>query len=100
MIRWPELYTGNPLSGRYLRSVGKAQRAASVGTWGLCDGSQLADNPYNPKRDEFMRTYGYSMLRVWAHDAVQHMGIVSATILAALDRRLVGNVAVEGLCSA
>jgi len=52
------------------------------------DGSQHADNDYDRRRDEFMRTVGYSILRFWNHDALKHRTSVCETILAALDGRL------------
>ena len=56
------------------------------------DGSQHADNTYDRRRDEFMRTQGYSILRFWNTDVLKHRASVCETILAALDGRLAENV--------
>jgi very-short-patch-repair endonuclease len=61
------------------------------------DGSQHADNAYDCKRDEFMRSQGYSILRFWSHDVLKHRISVSETILAALDGRLMEDVAATDL---
>ncbi len=52
------------------------------------DGSQHADSAYDQKRDEFMRSAGYSVLRVWNGDVLKEMDAVCDTILAALEGRL------------
>jgi very-short-patch-repair endonuclease len=52
------------------------------------DGSQHADSQYDRRRDEFMRSQGYSVLRFWNTDVLKHRGPVCETILAALDGRL------------
>ncbi|WP_348643806.1 DUF559 domain-containing protein [Mesorhizobium sp. WSM4306] len=52
------------------------------------DGHQHADSSYDRRRDDFMRTEGYSILRVWSHDVLKHRTSVCETILAALDGRL------------
>ncbi|TPN48303.1 MULTISPECIES: DUF559 domain-containing protein [unclassified Mesorhizobium] len=61
------------------------------------DGSQHADSSSDRRRDDFMRSEGYSILRVWSHDVLKHRTPVSETILAALDGRLAENVAVSDL---
>lgn len=55
------------------------------------DGSQHADSTYDRRRDEFMRTHGYSVLRFWNTDVLKHRASVCETILAALDGRLAGD---------
>ncbi|WP_348529183.1 DUF559 domain-containing protein [Mesorhizobium sp. LSJC264A00] len=57
------------------------------------DGHQHADSSYDRRRDDFMRAQGYSILRVWNHDVLNHRISVCETILAALDGRLAENVA-------
>jgi very-short-patch-repair endonuclease len=52
------------------------------------DGSQHADSEHDRCRDELLRALGYSVLRFWSHDALKSTGSVCATILAALDGRL------------
>ena len=52
------------------------------------DGSQHADNQYDRRRDEHMRSLGYSILRFWNHDVLKHRTSVCETILAALSGRL------------
>ncbi len=52
------------------------------------DGSQHADSKYDRRRDEFMRTAGYSVLRMWNVDVLKDIEAVCATILAALEGRL------------
>ncbi len=61
------------------------------------DGSQHAGSSYDRRRDDFMRTQGYSILRVWSHDVLKHRTSVCETILAALDGRLDENIAVSDL---
>jgi very-short-patch-repair endonuclease len=56
------------------------------------DGSQHADSAYDRKRDEFMRSRGYSTLRVWNADVPKQRTAVCVTILAALDGRLAEDV--------
>lgn len=56
------------------------------------DGSQHADSSYDRKRDAFMRSQGYSILRFWNHDLLKHRGSVCETILAALDGRLAEDI--------
>ncbi|MEQ1942825.1 DUF559 domain-containing protein [Mesorhizobium sp. VNQ89] len=52
------------------------------------DGSQHADSTYDRRRDELMRSLGYSVMRFWSHEVVKHRSSVCETILAALDGRL------------
>jgi very-short-patch-repair endonuclease len=52
------------------------------------DGSQHADSKYDRKRDEFMRSAGYSVLRMWNTDVLKEIDAVCAAILAAVDGRL------------
>ncbi|MER9656207.1 DUF559 domain-containing protein [Mesorhizobium sp. M0152] len=61
------------------------------------DGSQHADSSYDRRRDDFMRAQGYSILRVWSHDVLEHRTPVCDTILAALDGRLAEDVAASDL---
>jgi len=61
------------------------------------DGHQHADSSYDRRRDDFMRAQGYSILRVWNHDALKHRASVCETILAALDGRLAEDIAVSDL---
>ena len=56
------------------------------------DGSRHADSPHDRKRDEFMRSRGYSILRFWNTDVLKHSASVCETILAALDGRLAEDV--------
>jgi very-short-patch-repair endonuclease len=52
------------------------------------DGSQHADSEYDRKRDEFMRSAGYSVIRFWSHETRTQTSAVCETILAALNGRL------------
>ncbi|WP_274630718.1 endonuclease domain-containing protein [Arvimicrobium flavum] len=52
------------------------------------DGSQHADSEYDRRRDEFMRSCGYSVIRFWSSDVLRSKTSVCETILAALDGRL------------
>ncbi|WP_292338865.1 endonuclease domain-containing protein [Mesorhizobium sp.] len=61
------------------------------------DGHQHVDSSYDRRRDDFMHTQGYSILRVWNHDVLKHCTSVCETILAALDGRLAENIAVSDL---
>jgi very-short-patch-repair endonuclease len=56
------------------------------------DGSQHADSADDRRRDDFMRSHGYSTLRFWNTDVLKHRTSVCETILAALDGRLAENV--------
>ncbi|WP_245455915.1 DUF559 domain-containing protein [Mesorhizobium sp. M7A.F.Ca.US.008.03.1.1] len=61
------------------------------------DGHQHAGSSYDRRRDDFMRAEGYSILRLWSHDVLQHRTSVCETILAALDGRLAENIAASDL---
>jgi len=61
------------------------------------DGSQHAENEYDRRRDEFMRSQGFSVLRFWSHDVLKHRSSVCETILAALDGRLAEDVSASDL---
>jgi very-short-patch-repair endonuclease len=52
------------------------------------DGSQHANSDYDRRRDGFMRTEGYSVIRFWSGDVLKDLAGVCETILAALDGRL------------
>ncbi|WP_412535137.1 endonuclease domain-containing protein [Mesorhizobium sp. BAC0120] len=52
------------------------------------DGSQHADSAYDRRRDEFMRSQGYSVLRFWNVDVLKERTSVCETILAALEGQL------------
>jgi len=52
------------------------------------DGSQHAGSDYDRRRDAFMQAQGWSVLRVWSHEALGQTTAVCETILAALDGRL------------
>lgn len=52
------------------------------------DGSQHADSTFDRRRDAFMQSRGYSILRVWSHEVIKHRTAVCNTILAALTGRL------------
>ena len=56
------------------------------------DGSQHAGSKYDRRRDEHMRSLGYSILRFWNPDVLKHRTSVCETILAALDGRLAEDV--------
>lgn len=56
------------------------------------DGSQHAESAYDRKRDDFMRSRGYSVLRFWNTDVLKHRAEVCEIILAALERRLTESV--------
>ncbi len=56
------------------------------------DGSQHADSSYDRRRDEFMRSLGYSVLRFWSHEVLKQRGPICEAILAALEGRLAENV--------
>lgn len=55
------------------------------------DGSQHADSAYDARRDQYMNTAGYSVLRFWSHEVLSKNTEVCEPILAALDGRLVEN---------
>jgi very-short-patch-repair endonuclease len=52
------------------------------------DGSQHADSAYDAKRDAFLVSQGYSILRFWNDDALRAIESVCETILAALEGKL------------
>lgn len=52
------------------------------------DGNQHAGSDHDRRRDDFMRTAGYSILRLWSHDAIRQTNSVCNTILAVLEGRL------------
>jgi very-short-patch-repair endonuclease len=56
------------------------------------DGSQHAESAYDRRRDAFMCSHGYSVLRFWNTDVLKDRTAVCETILAALDGRLAENV--------
>jgi len=62
------------------------------------DGSQHAEKgTYDRRRDEYMRSGGFSVLRFWNVDVLKRRTSVCETILAALDGRLAANVAAPDL---
>jgi very-short-patch-repair endonuclease len=52
------------------------------------DGSQHADSAHDAKRDAFLVSQGYSVLRFWNDDALRAMDDVCETIIAALGGKL------------
>jgi very-short-patch-repair endonuclease len=52
------------------------------------DGSQHLDNGYDVKRDEFLNSQNWNVLRFWNADTFLNLPSVLETILAALDDRL------------
>lgn len=56
------------------------------------DGSQHANSPYDRRRDEFMQSLGYSILRFWNTDVLKHRTSVCETVLVALAGQLAENV--------
>ena len=52
------------------------------------DGSQHVDNDYDRRRDRFMVSQGWSVVRFWNMDALVERDAVVETILAALDGSL------------
>jgi very-short-patch-repair endonuclease len=56
------------------------------------DGSQHADSTYDLRRNEFMNTNGYSVLRFWSHEVLSETRQVLETILAVLEGRLAERV--------
>ena len=59
------------------------------------DGSQHAESNYDRRRDDFMVSEGWSVLRFWNVDALKEREAVINTIIAALERRLDPVVAVD-----
>ena len=56
------------------------------------DGSQHSDNAHDRRRDSFIHSHGYSILRFWNHDVLKRRPSVCETILAALEGRLASAV--------
>jgi very-short-patch-repair endonuclease len=56
------------------------------------DGSQHADSKHDKRRDEVLRSAGWSTLRFWNDDVLKRRRTVCETILAALDGRLAEDV--------
>jgi very-short-patch-repair endonuclease len=56
------------------------------------DGSQHADSSYDRRRDEVMRSFGYSVLRFWSHEVLKQRRAICEAILAALEGRLTEDV--------
>ena len=56
------------------------------------DGSQHLESEHDRRRDEFMRSQGYSILRLWNVDVLKERTAVCETILAALDGSLAEDV--------
>jgi very-short-patch-repair endonuclease len=52
------------------------------------DGSQHVENTYDQRRDAFLLQQGYSVLRFWSRDVLQHRAEVCDAILAALGGQL------------
>jgi len=52
------------------------------------DGSQHAESSHDRARDIFMRNAGWSVLRLWSHEARSQTRSVCETILAVLEGRL------------
>lgn len=61
------------------------------------DGSQHADSPHDRRRDQFMQSRSYSILRFWNHDVLRRRRSVCDTILAALEGRLTESVVAPDL---
>ena len=61
------------------------------------DGSQHVDSKRDRARDEYMRTAGYAVIRFWSADVLRQRSAVADTILAALDGRLIRDVAASDL---
>ena len=52
------------------------------------DGSQHVDSVRDEKRDRFLVSEGYRVLRFWNMEVIETMDAVCETILAAVDRQL------------
>jgi very-short-patch-repair endonuclease len=52
------------------------------------DGSQHAESTHDQKRDAFLLSQGYSVLRFWNDDALRSIDGVCETIIAALEGKL------------
>ena len=61
------------------------------------DGSQHAESKSDQRRDAYLRSLGWSILRFWNHDVLRRRTSVCETILAALEGRLAENVAASDL---
>ena len=61
------------------------------------DGSQHANSKSDRRRDEFMRSQGFSVLRFWNTDVLKQRTAVCETILAALNGRLNDDVSAYDL---
>ncbi len=53
------------------------------------DGSQHAESLHDTRRDQFMASQGYSIMRFWNIDVFRDRDAVCETILAALQGRLI-----------
>jgi very-short-patch-repair endonuclease len=47
-----------------------------------CDGSQHAESGYDSKRDAWLRSQGFTIVRFWNHEVLQERGHIVDTILA------------------
>ncbi|WP_338531779.1 endonuclease domain-containing protein [Nitratireductor thuwali] len=61
------------------------------------DGSQHIESAHDRRRDEFMRSHGYSVLRFGNVDVLQQRSTVCETILAALEGRIAEDVSAPDL---
>ncbi|HEV7252381.1 MAG TPA: DUF559 domain-containing protein [Mesorhizobium sp.] len=61
------------------------------------DGAQHANSTHDRRRDAFLASQGYSVVRFWNEDVLKQREAVCDTILAALDGRLSENVAAPDL---
>jgi very-short-patch-repair endonuclease len=61
------------------------------------DGSQHADSKRDQRRDNFMVSQGWSVLRLWNSDVLKEKDAVFETISAALERRLDCDIAAPDL---
>ena len=52
------------------------------------DGSQHVDSPYDLRRDTFMQTAGWAVVRFWNTDVLNNLPEVLETIVAILEGRL------------
>ncbi len=52
------------------------------------DGSQHVDNAHDSRRDSYLVSQGYSVLRFWSRDVLRRRSEVCDTILAALEGRM------------
>ncbi|SSC68521.1 endonuclease domain-containing protein [Ciceribacter selenitireducens] len=56
------------------------------------DGSQHAGSPYDRRRDDFMRSEGWAIVRIWNMDVLNDMPAVLETLVAILEGRLTETV--------